>query len=171
MVFPRQFGHAVHDARLHQIVLLCRDSQLGPAGSVSGRRLTHQILEHPSHPFEALGAFGHLVAAAKQVRVVIREVRFPFCILPHQHLERQIQTCALVALHERRTAAGIAEDHDGGRAQVHAHAGGGSVAAPGPLMNTCPTGITTHNPRLQKGLDPGVKSERVANYAWFARSA
>ncbi len=31
--------------------------------------------------------------------------------------------------------------------------------------NTCPTGITTHNPDLQKGLDTGVKSERVANYS------
>lgn len=31
--------------------------------------------------------------------------------------------------------------------------------------NTCPTGITTHNPRLQKGLDPAVKSERVKNFA------
>lgn len=30
--------------------------------------------------------------------------------------------------------------------------------------NTCPTGITTHNPRLQKGLNPELKSERVANY-------
>jgi len=30
--------------------------------------------------------------------------------------------------------------------------------------NTCPTGITTHNPRLQKGLDPKVKSIRVENY-------
>jgi glutamate synthase domain-containing protein 2 len=30
--------------------------------------------------------------------------------------------------------------------------------------NTCPTGITTHNPRLQKGLDPAVKAERVAHY-------
>jgi glutamate synthase domain-containing protein 2 len=30
--------------------------------------------------------------------------------------------------------------------------------------NTCPTGITTHNARLQKGLVPAVKSERVANY-------
>jgi len=30
--------------------------------------------------------------------------------------------------------------------------------------NTCPTGITTHNPRLQKGLVPTVKAERVANY-------
>ncbi len=30
--------------------------------------------------------------------------------------------------------------------------------------NTCPTGITTHNPDLQKGLVPGVKAERVANY-------
>jgi len=30
--------------------------------------------------------------------------------------------------------------------------------------NTCPTGITTHNRRLQKGLDPTLKSERVANY-------
>lgn len=30
--------------------------------------------------------------------------------------------------------------------------------------NTCPTGITTHNPRLQRGLDPTEKSVRVANY-------
>jgi len=30
--------------------------------------------------------------------------------------------------------------------------------------NTCPTGITTHNTRLQKGLVPRVKAERVANY-------
>ncbi|MEZ5529993.1 MAG: FMN-binding glutamate synthase family protein [Porticoccaceae bacterium] len=32
--------------------------------------------------------------------------------------------------------------------------------------NTCPTGITTHDPRLQKGLDPMLKSERVANYVF-----
>jgi glutamate synthase domain-containing protein 2 len=31
--------------------------------------------------------------------------------------------------------------------------------------NTCPTGITTHNKRLQKGLDPTDKSERVKNFA------
>lgn len=31
--------------------------------------------------------------------------------------------------------------------------------------NTCPTGITTHNPRLMKGLDIEEKSERVKNYA------
>lgn len=30
--------------------------------------------------------------------------------------------------------------------------------------NTCPTGITTHNARLQKGLDPAEKSHKVANY-------
>lgn len=30
--------------------------------------------------------------------------------------------------------------------------------------NTCPTGITTHNPRLQKGLDPQNKATKVANY-------
>ncbi len=30
--------------------------------------------------------------------------------------------------------------------------------------NTCPTGITTHNPRLQKGLNPEDKAVRVANY-------
>ncbi|AOV16272.1 glutamate synthase [Acidihalobacter aeolianus] len=30
--------------------------------------------------------------------------------------------------------------------------------------NTCPTGITTHNARLQRGLDPREKSVRVANY-------
>ena len=30
--------------------------------------------------------------------------------------------------------------------------------------NTCPTGITTHDARLQKGLDPEVKSVRVKNY-------
>lgn len=31
--------------------------------------------------------------------------------------------------------------------------------------NTCPTGITTHDKRLQKGLNPADKSVRVANYA------
>lgn len=30
--------------------------------------------------------------------------------------------------------------------------------------NTCPTGITTHNPRLQRGLDPADKAVRVQNY-------
>lgn len=30
--------------------------------------------------------------------------------------------------------------------------------------NTCPTGITTHNAKLQKGLDPIDKAERVAAY-------
>lgn len=30
--------------------------------------------------------------------------------------------------------------------------------------NTCPTGITTHNPRLQRGLDPTDKGAMVANY-------
>lgn len=30
--------------------------------------------------------------------------------------------------------------------------------------NTCPTGITTHNPRLQRGLDPSNKAVRVMNY-------
>ena len=30
--------------------------------------------------------------------------------------------------------------------------------------NPCPTGVTTHDPRLQRGLDPTLKSERVANY-------
>lgn len=30
--------------------------------------------------------------------------------------------------------------------------------------NTCPTGVTTHNKRLQKGLDPVSKSIRVKNY-------
>ncbi len=31
--------------------------------------------------------------------------------------------------------------------------------------NTCPTGITTHDGRLQKGLVPEAKSVKVANYA------
>jgi len=30
--------------------------------------------------------------------------------------------------------------------------------------NTCPTGIATHNPRLQKGLNPANKAVKVANY-------
>ncbi len=30
--------------------------------------------------------------------------------------------------------------------------------------NTCPTGITTHDARLQKGLDPAEKSHRVQNF-------
>ena len=32
-------------------------------------------------------------------------------------------------------------------------------------LNTCPTGITTHNKRLQKGLDPANKAVRVSQYA------
>jgi len=31
-------------------------------------------------------------------------------------------------------------------------------------QNTCPTGITTHNKRLQRGLDVKDKAERVAKY-------
>ncbi len=31
--------------------------------------------------------------------------------------------------------------------------------------NTCPTGVTTHDPRLQRGLKPARKSVGVANYA------
>ncbi|QKI89730.1 FMN-binding glutamate synthase family protein [Thiomicrorhabdus xiamenensis] len=31
-------------------------------------------------------------------------------------------------------------------------------------LDSCPTGITTHNPRLQRGLLPHKKSQRVANY-------
>jgi glutamate synthase domain-containing protein 2 len=31
--------------------------------------------------------------------------------------------------------------------------------------NTCPTGITTHDPKLQRGLVPEDKAQRVANYA------
>jgi len=31
--------------------------------------------------------------------------------------------------------------------------------------NTCPTGITTHDKKLQTGLDPKIKAERVKNYA------
>ncbi len=31
--------------------------------------------------------------------------------------------------------------------------------------NTCPTGVTTHDPDLQKGLDPANKAERVYRYA------
>ncbi len=30
--------------------------------------------------------------------------------------------------------------------------------------NTCPTGITTHDPRFQKGLVPGDKNKKVARY-------
>ena len=32
-------------------------------------------------------------------------------------------------------------------------------------QNTCPTGITTHNKKLQRGLNAKGKSNRVANYA------
>ncbi len=31
--------------------------------------------------------------------------------------------------------------------------------------NNCPTGVTTHDPRLQRGLDPTDKAERVERYA------
>jgi glutamate synthase domain-containing protein 2 len=30
--------------------------------------------------------------------------------------------------------------------------------------NTCPTGVTTHNPNLQRGLVPADKAARVAHY-------
>jgi Fe-S oxidoreductase len=32
------------------------------------------------------------------------------------------------------------------------------------IQNTCPTGITTHNPKLQRGLVVEDKAGRVANY-------
>ena len=35
--------------------------------------------------------------------------------------------------------------------------------------NTCPTGITTHNKRLQRGLDPKNKADRVREYAQHMR--
>ena len=35
--------------------------------------------------------------------------------------------------------------------------------------NTCPTGVTTHNPKLQRGLDPVDKAERVKRYALAIR--
>ena len=35
--------------------------------------------------------------------------------------------------------------------------------------DTCPTGITTHNPQLQKGLNPQNKAERVRRYAETVR--
>lgn len=35
--------------------------------------------------------------------------------------------------------------------------------------NTCPTGITTHSKRLQKGLDPTDKAERVKSFAMQAK--
>jgi glutamate synthase domain-containing protein 2 len=31
--------------------------------------------------------------------------------------------------------------------------------------NTCPTGVTTHDPHLQRGLVPADKAERVAHFA------
>ncbi|MCB1495770.1 MAG: FMN-binding glutamate synthase family protein [Bauldia sp.] len=36
--------------------------------------------------------------------------------------------------------------------------------------NTCPTGITTHNTRLQRGLNPVDKGDRVANYCISMRN-
>lgn len=33
--------------------------------------------------------------------------------------------------------------------------------------NTCPTGVTTHNPRLQRGLDPADKAIKVKAYAEY----
>lgn len=35
--------------------------------------------------------------------------------------------------------------------------------------NTCPTGVATHNPRLQRGLDPVDKADRVKRYALSIR--
>jgi glutamate synthase domain-containing protein 2 len=31
-------------------------------------------------------------------------------------------------------------------------------------QNTCPTGITTHDKKLQRGLDPTIKANRVMHY-------
>ena len=46
------------------------------------------------------------------------------------------------------------------------HAGPGLHPSPAKCnKNTCPTGITTHDLGLQKGLVPQVKSQRVAAYA------
>jgi glutamate synthase domain-containing protein 2 len=39
------------------------------------------------------------------------------------------------------------------------------IQAPQCNRNTCPTGITTHNKRLQRGLNPVDKAERVRHYA------
>ena len=36
--------------------------------------------------------------------------------------------------------------------------------------NTCPTGVATHDPRLQRGLDPADKAERVRRYAESIRN-
>jgi len=41
----------------------------------------------------------------------------------------------------------------------------GCVQAMQCANNTCPVGITTHDPSLQRGLDPELKSLRVAHYA------
>jgi glutamate synthase domain-containing protein 2 len=41
----------------------------------------------------------------------------------------------------------------------------GCIQAPQCNKNTCPTGITTHEEDLQKGLDPTDKASRVASYA------
>jgi glutamate synthase domain-containing protein 2 len=35
--------------------------------------------------------------------------------------------------------------------------------------NTCPTGVTTHDPKLQQGLVPEDKAERVYRYATTLR--
>ena len=32
------------------------------------------------------------------------------------------------------------------------------------ITDGCPTGVATQNPRLERGLDPDSKSERVRNY-------
>jgi glutamate synthase domain-containing protein 2 len=75
---------------------------------------------------------------------------------------------ALIASGKLITSADVAWAFCAGADMVNA--GRGFMFALGCIQalkcdkNTCPTGITTHNLRLQKGLDPSNKAVRVRNY-------
>lgn len=86
-------------------------------------------------------------------------------ILTKHGLKQRIR---LVASGKLITPANVAWALCAGADFVHAARGFmfalGCIQALRCNKNTCPTGVTTHNARLQTGLDPTVKSVRVANY-------
>jgi len=81
---------------------------------------------------------------------------------------------ALIASGKLITSADVAWAFCAGADMVNA--GRGFMFALGCIQalkcdkNTCPTGITTHNARLQKGLDPSNKAVRVRNYVKSVQS-
>ncbi len=87
-------------------------------------------------------------------------------ILKKHHLRERIKICASGKL---ITPAEVAWAYCAGADFVNSARGFmfalGCIQALQCNKNTCPTGITTHNKKLQYGLDPANKAVRVANYA------